>query len=975
MTNSSRFFDLIDELDVIIEAEPTRESAQRLLELFQDEALKEYALERVQRPSWLPYLQAGSVFADPPSTRTFVARDGKEYSLTPFWPASRLLARMALVAPTEIIAIVLQIPPTDNGHVHQDVFEVLAALSTQDGLPILEKETSWLAEQDYLQFGLADTIAKVIIKYSGPQGRRSLFLAEITLAVHPGLEMREQTGEDQEILRLPPTPRGRIDPYEYGRLAGEILGPLILSEPKATLEMFSSLLEQALKYSLLRDATESGYEDYSYIWYPRLGSENIKRGDSVRDILVAATRQSAHECVSRERLTLDECIGLLDARKFTVFRRLAIDLVITFSDSGSEIARSFILTRDVFSNPSFKAEYGALAKREAPFLEKDDTKTLLEWIREDAGSDEDNSRWYENLHGARPSSDQLRLIRDTSLRDRLALFGAEAPPSMSGWLKQLIEAVGPPRKPLVDSGLAWGEEESPIGLKGKTARQIVDATKEWDAAHDKNLFRDFAYTSQLTGLATEWSFDEHVCAALEELDARYATPVLEALRQAIDSKAELSWRDVLPFAKWAIEESIASSATDPDEEWTAVRRTAIRFVARALSADKPAIPTTFRSTVWQIIEPLTRDPEPGDTDEQASMDAATLSINSVRGEAMHAAVRYGLWIFNAFPETQKPTLENGLGELTIVLDRHLDLGTERSPAIRSIYGQWFPWLLRLGPTWAEKNVSAIFGHDTDDRLGETAWLSYIAFSQPYDAVLEVLQDVYARAINRVGTRSPTRNSFADPDRRLGEHLAAYYWRGILNTQSKRELLDGYLLQAPPPARAHLIQFVGRSVSNTKELPPKIGERLRKLLEERTLLLSVQTRLSGNAETEELVPFGWWFVTNHFRRDWSISQLLSVLRLTNGQIEPEHEVIDELRKFTDEFPVETIRALSAILLAPKDWGRHYPDAVTQILQSAIRSGNTAAREEADDLIQNLGRTLRRFELRGLAREAKLLSEAS
>ena len=48
------------------------------------------------------------------------------------------------------------------------------------------------------------------------------------------------------------------------------------------------------------------------------------------------------------------------------------------------------------------------------------------------------------------------------------------------------------------------------------------------------------------------------------------------------------------------------------------------------------------------MEPITDDPEPTPDYEQkyggSNMDPATMSINTARGEAMHAVVLYGLWV-------------------------------------------------------------------------------------------------------------------------------------------------------------------------------------------------------------------------------------------------------------------------------------------------------------------------------------------
>ena len=58
------------------------------------------------------------------------------------------------------------------------------------------------------------------------------------------------------------------------------------------------------------------------------------------------------------------------------------------------------------------------------------------------------------------------------------------------------------------------------------------------------------------------------------------------------------------------------------------------------------IPSEERARVWRIIEPRLEDPDPS-PDRDKDSEPATVAINSVRGEALHAAVRYALWVERA----------------------------------------------------------------------------------------------------------------------------------------------------------------------------------------------------------------------------------------------------------------------------------------------------------------------------------------
>jgi len=94
--------------------------------------------------------------------------------------------------------------------------------------------------------------------------------------------------------------------------------------------------------------------------------------------------------------------------------------------------------------------------------------------------------------------------------------------------------------------------------------------------------------------------------------------------------------------------------------------------------------------VWHILKLLTEDPDPTPEHEAryggSNMDPATLSINTTRGEAMHAVVSYALWVrrhidSQADAEDQPRRGFDEMPEVREVLDAHLNVAQEPSPAI------------------------------------------------------------------------------------------------------------------------------------------------------------------------------------------------------------------------------------------------------------------------------------------------------
>ncbi|HEY9795044.1 MAG TPA: hypothetical protein V6D30_05325, partial [Leptolyngbyaceae cyanobacterium] len=74
-----------------------------------------------------------------------------------------------------------------------------------------------------------------------------------------------------------------------------------------------------------------------------------------------------------------------------------------------------------------------------------------------------------------------------------------------------------------------------------------------------------------------------------------------------------------------------------------------------------------------------------------------------------------------------------------------------------------------------------------------------------------------------------KQQLAKPDERLAQHLMTLYWRGKLNLDNLEGLLTRFYAKAPDALRGYALEFVGRSLRNTKEaIEPQILNQLQLL---------------------------------------------------------------------------------------------------------------------------------------------------
>jgi hypothetical protein len=343
-----------------------------------------------------------------------------------------------------------------------------------------------------------------------------------------------------------------------------------------------------------------------------------------------------------------------------------------------------------------------------------------------------------------------------------------------------------------------------------------------------------------------------------------------------------------------------------------------------------------------------------------NMDPATYSINTTRGEAMHAVVRYALWVGRHLENQPREKAPAGIGfdempEVRSILDKHLDPSQEPSVAIRAVYGQRFVTLYFLDPIWAKANINRVFpGDDASKALRDAAWGTYVIFCQPYNEVFDALLEEYRRAIEAIGTPSQNWRHLGNPDSRLAEHLMIEYWWGHIDWTRPEGLMSRFYAKADPALRGWALEFVGRSLrEESARIDVNLLERLKRLWTNR--LESGRAAGKGSKDSQELASFAWWFVSKRFDDEWAVDQLREALQIA-GKIDFDFLVVERLAELSPQMPAKTVECLSMIVEGDKEgwdilgWREH----ARTILFTAINSQDVGARDAAIDLVQRLGR---------------------
>lgn len=954
---------------------PTPDQVTRVIALLAHPQQRYYFFNRLENPEWILEFKERDWFKYPPS----VTQNENSAISFPNWPESRYLARMATHRPEEVLSIALDIE-TDNPSVHTDFIVAALSMPPDVAIKLRPKVEKWIKNSSYLFYDpLADEVGNLVSYLArNNQVKAAIQIARELLQVYPDSRTDQYQGQNRNRYFFP-KPRTRVNQYIYNHILKKNIPDLVAADAEQALMLICDLIKDSIEfsgYSSEQQRNEFIWEDNSKIWRALIedSSQNFGSQD-LQNSLVSTLRDAAQQILTIDQSQTSKIASFLINKgwKWRIFHRLYIYLIHKYSENSQSLMSEILVNPNYFDYPRFHQdyEYALLLSEQFPSLPQEDQETILGWIsnpdleQSKADDPEEYQKWVKRW--------QIRKL--APLKSHLSKEWQEKYSALAN------DVGGFEIDDLRSSGfqvsIGHRSPKTVAQLSAMSIDELIDYFKSWQSDYEKKSEAEdmFAKPSQ-KGLA--WSLQQlvelepyryaTVANEFKNLSAIYITHFLQGLRKILNHEKPYEnmelfpWSPVLDLCQWVIEESHPTRTPETASQvlnagWREARRTIADIIGLGVSAEENlAIPLGLRESLWSVLTPLTSDPDPTqdyelehfNTDKDIS--AANLAINTVRGEAIHSVIRYALWL----RRSQKLLDFDKMPEIRQVLQEHLDPNLDASLAIRSTYGQWFPWLALLDENWIIQNISGIFPHQAELKMfWEAAWNSYIVLCSPYDNAFNLLADEYKHAIEQISSEADIRPGYLDRDKSLAHHLMTYYWRGKISLNNS-DLLVKFYDVAPIALHKEALEFVGRSLHNTKEdIDSDIQERLIALWEFR--LSIIQNTMQLGTDPDELSAYGWWFASAKLEPTWSISQLKLVLEIVD-YIEADNLVVERLAELAETHLKLVLECLQMIVEKNKTEWRVYgwDDEARRILVLALQSKSTNHQNTAKAIIDCLGR---------------------
>ena len=857
--------------------------------------------------------------------------------LTANWEVADYLARIAPQAPEDVMTIIESAPTVQGDSATRKGFiDAANKMPPMIAARLVRKldDEKWLKgrEADWLSHSLNNLLQTLI---DNSMHEDALRLSRILLAIQP------PTPDSSRATNT------HIGAHYYRETLNRFS-----SIPAAALSQYATLLVSLLGSAISLERPGQT-KDGSTMWRPAIEDhkQNWGHGD-LKDLLVTAARialERYFEYVKSAgtRCPATEVENLLNwDLPYSILKRLRLHVYrLHAGDCMPEIEKALI---EEFDNWEVWHEYASLLADLFPSLSPDTRRRYFQAV--DSGPSGEKEEDYVRHWRAR----KISVIRHHLSPAELDMY------------RDLIPEAERMKNPdfLSTHSSMWVGPTSPKtedDLFGMPVAEVIELlaswtpSKDWFAPSHEGLGRVLSAVVAKSG-------ELYSKEAARFLDPRirpvYLYHIFYGFREAFKNKARLDWKNTLALAGSIVQGAQTGTlstfvpGTEDDRfepEWDAVYQEIGSLLEAGLeNTEGPSI--TSRGEIWPLIEFLCEHPDPTPEHEAQyggnSMEPATLSINTVRGRAFHTLFAYIFWCDRYLKKNGKKNGHSRIpDEAKRVLESHLDVTRDPSLTIRSVYGQYFPWLFVYDPEWTFGLVARVFPADDPERR-YAAWETYQA-NAVFHEVYTALRAQYELAISELRTFKKERRFWADPVQGLAHHMViAYAYR---MGADKDALWLKFFRVADPKQRGMAVSFCGRAYINREE-----GRSGDKFPETNRLQELWEWRLADSKDVEELQEFGWWVADGRFNDEWMLERLIETLHKTGGVIEADFLVLAALSALASRHPVPSARALSLIVKS-RSADRlmlGHNENIEGILSTLCSSGDVQAIEVAESVIDHL-----------------------
>jgi hypothetical protein len=626
-------------------------------------------------------------------------------------------------------------------------------------------------------------------------------------------------------------------------------------------------------------------------------------------------------------------------------------------------------------------EYEWTLKKCFSILPEEDQRSYVKRVISLFGS-ADKEGWIKHL-GYNLLSCIYEWLEEPEIKDAQKVFG------------KALNSVYQPRASISDIKGGWVSPKAPIDqeeLSKMPIMEIVGKLKnEWEPKKIKkqDQIKDILSPLNAEGMSKaiesdiEHRFQEYLSESAlffdrNQLDPHYTYALLNGIFDVIRKKkcpANIDWSGMIELLANIVDSGKALEFNHGPRErehhdawlqsWEAVHDAMADVLQATIDGLSPEDFRKQRSNLINIseyllkhpdptpetenekIKEIERDPQTGD-EKSIGSDPLTIAINSVRGRAFQAFVKFVEKDGETKQKTTIPILSPDVKKIFIDC-----LHKENTRAVMFLFGQYLPFFFYQDREWIRSIVPGIFSDDPKRKnLYLAAWEGYLV-QNLYLEFFNELADYYKKAIKLDPTEYTSRKYFKNLDTGLANHIALAFVH-ISEFGFSSELFRLFWDKNIPARHKEFISFIGRyciSRDKAKEwnANKKIDiEKLKQLWD---------WTLKNNNNSDVLIGFDLWMDAEKeiFDIPWLAKHIRDSLEKINGKMEWDHSLTQSFSILAKNAPFETLHILRIYFMGSegvrkrRSW-YYVDDSLLDVFKTLYK--NTVTKDETDALINEL-----------------------
>ena len=778
-----------------------------------------YAFERMQNHKWIRSFYELGIFNNPPPPLEDSKNPG--FFSMPAWYAGEYLEKFAEKEPEIVLKVALNLE-TENSRALRTMLEAILKIPPEFAEKTVSSFKRW-SETKFVGFMMLSIEMGKIMGYLAKNDQIEAALQVLDVLTEP--IQRKQNQESKIFIA-----GTSFDFYWLNKALQDNLIFLIEKDPIAVQDILCQKLQKSIDFEgdpRIEDPEKKQNSNWRYSIAPQ---KKLSQDRDIKNLLVNLLIQALDKGCEQDKEKMIDILDKYIENDYSIIVRIAIYILRVWGEKYPELIEKAYRLHKEKQIPVDASEFMRFFEIQFGHFPKEIQEEYIETIKYGPSNERIAEVFVyspDQLVGDTIEQKKIYFIQNWQLH-QLSPISNYLKEDLKDFYKILVDKYGEPSPP-VEKGItvaSFSRLEDKFGFDEFTEKSVEEVFDYIQVYKPSEKIHLSSYYREALGNKLEEDVRSRPLEYLENIELLkndklhfvFHTNYFRALETAVENKVQITFESIIDLADYIVHQiEEKPDVLESELGLSNAKRALASLFEKLLREKNPQIDDNLLDRIGGLICELIYQDDPVlDTDKDVddlnsleqttmdtNMDAATRSLNCVRGMAMHCLISYGLYF-----EKRRKLIEGKNTTPVIhplvkmIVDEKLDKTKRPSLAVHSVMGWYFPQLFYLDKEWAKDRIGEIFPiNKEEEAYFNAAWGAYIRFSDVYKNVFPALEAQYRYAITQLEI-AKSEQDIDRIDERLATHLLKAYLWDLIDIGSKDQLLVSFYKNANDEARAH-----------------------------------------------------------------------------------------------------------------------------------------------------------------------------